>query len=290
METHPGLNHKFKFMNTKNLSLIFALLCITSLFSCKKNTDTTEFDNTFDLTSKQAISDNLTEDDNNVLDETVETLGLSGAKEPLICNGTTSCAQVTVSAGGFPKTITLDFGTTGCSNPNSGVVRRGIINIVLSDSLRRPGSTAVMTFNNYYVNGYKRDGTVTWTNTSTAGTRSWRREVTNGQITSPTGAVWYHSGVKNITQVAGTSTPRNLLDDAFSITGSGQTTNSSGVTRQHTIIIPLHKQVICDYIDQGSIQIQGPNHTATLDFGNGTCDNIATITVDNYPTRTITLP
>jgi hypothetical protein len=277
-------------MHTKNLSLLIACLCITALFSCRKNADNNEFENTFDLSSKQAISDNLTEDDNNVLDETVETVGLTGSKEPLVCNGTTSCAQITVSPGGFPKTITLDFGTTGCSNPNSSVIRRGIINIVLSDSLRRPGSTAVMTFNNYYVNNYKREGTITWTNTSISGTRSWRREVANGQITSPNGAVWSHSGIKNVTQVAGISTPRNLLDDAFSITGTGQTTNSAGITRQHAIIIPLHKQVICDHIDQGSIQIQGPNHTATLDFGNGICDNIATIRIDNYPVRTITLP
>ena len=271
------------------LPLIVGLIFI-GLSSCKKNnTITSEIETTFDLTGKQAISESLTDDANNVLDETTETLGLSGNKAPLINNGTLSCALVTVSPGTFPKTITLDFGT-GCTNPNSNIERSGIVHIVLSDSFRLTGSTAIMTFDNYYVNGYKKEGTITWTNTSTATVRSWSRQVVNGKITAPDGRFWFHNGLKQITQVAGNNTPRILLDDAFSITGSSLITNSLGDTRTATIEIPLHKRVDCDHVDEGSIRFQGPNHFATLDFGNGTCDAIATISINNYQPRTITLP
>jgi hypothetical protein len=271
------------------LPLISGII-ILGLSSCKKNnTIASEIETTFDLTGKQAISESLTDDANNLLDETTETLGLSGNKAPIIDNGTLSCATVTVSPGAFPKTITLDFGT-GCTNPNSNIERSGIVHIVLSDSFRLTGSTAIMTFDNYYVNGYKKEGTITWTNTSTATVRSWSRQVVNGKITAPDGRFWFHNGLKQITQVAGNNTPRILLDDAFSITGSSVITNSLGDTRTATIEIPLHKRVDCDHVDEGSIRFQGPNHFATLDFGNGTCDAIATISINNYQPRTITLP
>ena len=271
------------------LPLISGII-ILGFSSCKKNnTIASEIETTFDLSGKQAISESLTDDANNLLNETTESLGLSGNKSPLINNGTLSCATVTVSPGAFPKTITLDFGN-GCTNPNSNIERSGIIHIVLSDSFRLTGSTAVMTFDNYYVNGYKKEGTITWTNTSTSTVRSWSRQVVNGKITAPDGRFWFHIGLKQITQVAGMNTPRILLDDAFSITGTSQITNSSGDSRTSTIETPLHKRVACDHVDEGSIRFQGPNHFAILDFGNGTCDAIATISINNYQPRTITLP
>ena len=255
-------------MNMKLIHFTPVVLIALSIFSsCKKEGSlAAEIENTFDLSGKQAISEGLTEDANAILNETVESQNLSGARQPLVCSGTTSCATITVSPGGFPKTITLDFGTSGCNNPGSNFTRRGIIHIVLSDSLRRTGTTAVMTFENYYVNDYKKEGTITWTNTSTTNTISWHREVANGIITAPNGNIWYHTSSKDITQVAGQNTPRVLLDDAFSITGTATTTTPAGITRTATIITPLHKQVSCDHIDQGSIHFQGPNQWRPPDF------------------------
>ena len=64
------------------------------------------------------------------------------------------CATLTVTPLiGFPKTITIDFGTS-CTSPN-GITRKGIIRVVISDSVRKTGSTAVMTFDNYFVNNFK---------------------------------------------------------------------------------------------------------------------------------------
>lgn len=280
-------------MKPKTLLLsIFGLILLFTFSSCKKDSEnsTGEIDATFDLSGKQAISDNLTDDANNILSETTATTRLDGNKAPITTPQNTICATVTVSPGSFPKTITLDFGSAGCTNPNSNITRRGVITIILSDSFRIPGSTATMTFDNYYVNGYKKEGTIIWTNTSTQGTRSWSRQVVNGKITAPDNTYWLHSGIKNITQLEGLSTPYNLMDDAFSITGTGTVTNAAGLTRQSTIINPVHKAVSCAHADQGTIQFAGPSHTATLDFGSGNCDAIATISIDGYAPRTITLP
>jgi hypothetical protein len=291
-------------MKSKSLLLIFAATATISFVSCKKNTDTTdEFETTFELSGDQGVTNNLTQDDEDVLNETAVNNNLAGsnfADGPGFptssgvggTSGTTGilgCATITITpAASFPKTIVIDFGTS-CVSP-SGVVRSGKINVVLTDSLRKSGSSATMTFNNYYVSGFKREGTIVWLNTSPApGQKSWRRTVTDGKITAPSGNYWLHSGVQDITQTAGISTPFDLTDDVFSITGNFSVTNSAGRNRTGTVLTALEKKTACDNIDMGTMKIQGPNHYATLDFGNGTCDNLATISIDGRPPRTIIL-
>jgi hypothetical protein len=283
-------------MNPKHIITFSAAAILLGLSSCKKtNTSSAvdEFETTFELSGDQALADNLTQDDNDVLNEAAADNGLQGGKGTGTAQtmNTLSCATITVTPlVGFPKTMVIDFGT-GCTSAN-GVFRKGKINVVLSDSLRKSGSTAVMTFDNYYVNVFKKEGTVTWTNTSTAGTKSWQRKVENGKITnSLNGNYWLHSGIKDVVQTAGVSTPYNLTDDEFSITGNHTVTNAAGKTRTCTILgtNPLHKKASCSNIDKGTVTVQGPNHVAVINFGDGSCDNLATISIDNHTPRTIIL-
>lgn len=273
-------------MKTSNLVVAVAITSfIIGFTSCKKTDSTStkdDIETTIELSTDQAISDNLTEDANDIFLEAATDKGLTGEKplDPFESMGILGCASVTVSPliGGFPKTIVIDFGT-GCTS-TSGITRKGKINILLSDSLRKKGSTAVLTFDGYYVNGFKKEGIITWTNNSNANVKGWERKVENGKITSPTGKYWMHSGVKIVVQTAGYNTPRNLLDDAFSITGNSSVTNSNGVTRTSAIISPLQKKTICENISKGSIELTGPKHSALIDFGNGDCDKTATISID----------
>ncbi len=259
--------------------------------SCKKIGDVKEeFETTFELSGNQAIADNLTEDANDVFMEVAVDNSLAGnfAPEPIITNNIIPCATITITpASGFPKTITIDFGTS-CTDPR-GITRSGIIRIVLSDSVRKTGSTAVMTFENYFVNNYKKEGKITWTNTSAPGTRSWTRVTENGKITAPDNRYWLHSGTRYVVQTAGVATPRNLLDDIYSITGDHSVTNSSGATRNITVLEALQKKTACANIDKGVLKVQGPNHYANINFGDGTCDNLATLSIDGRAPRTIVL-
>lgn len=278
--------------------LLLATIATSVMFftSCKK-TDTTppesEIETTFKLSADQAIADNLTEDATDVMMGVAEEKGLTGGRgagvDPAPDNFI--CATVTVTPqSGFPRTVVIDFGPLpGCTAPN-GITRSGIIRVVISDSLNHPQSNAVMTFTNYRVNGYLKEGTITWTNTSTASVKSWRREVSNGKITAPNGTWWLHNGVKEVVQTAGVGTPHNPADDIFRITGHGTTTNSVGRTRSHLITEALQKKWICRWIDKGKIRFEGPNHFAILDFGNGDCNNQATITIDGQVTHNIILP
>ncbi len=274
-------------MAKKLLFLIITCLSIFTLMSCKKESLKSEIESTFDLASKNATNELMTEDVNNILMATTDSFNLSGARVPNAEMGLPACATITVT-GSFPnKHITIDFHDSCVGSDN--VTRSGIIHVVLTNYIRTAGSVATVTFENYKRNGYQKEGTVTWTNTSNSpSAKSWHRVVVNGKITAPDGRYWLHESDKTLTQVAGITTQNNS-DDAYSISGSGSVTNEEGKTRTAEIITALHKQVSCSNIDEGSIKFQGPNHYALIDFGNGYCDNIATVSIDGYTPRTITL-
>jgi hypothetical protein len=279
------------------LKQIFALLSLPSLFffaACEKEESEpdTEIETTFNLTENQAVSENLSDDANVVFFEAAASAGLIGyrIRETAQTTNTLSCASVNITPqNSFPKTIVIDFGT-GCHSAD-GITRKGKINITLSDSVHHPGSTAVMTFDNYYSSDFKVEGTITWTNTSTPNGISWTRQITNGRIVAPlSGYYWLHEGIKNVTQTAGANTPLNLLDDVYSVTGNHTVTNPAGKSRTVTILEALEKKTFCHNISNGKMKIQGPNHFAILDYGDGACDNVAIVTIDGNPPRTILLP
>jgi hypothetical protein len=286
----PDSMKKYTLLKT----LIFALL-LTSLISCKKENNISvvpqDQEATFELSTGQAVADNLTEDANEIFMEAAANKSLLGSNfssQAVITSNVISSAVVTVSpAAGFPKNITIDFGN-GITSAN-GITHKGKINVVLSDSVRKAGSTAVITFTNYYINTFKKEGTITWTNTSTPTTKSWQRKVTDGKISAPDGRYWLHTGVREVVQIAGTLTPCNLLDDVFLITGNHTVTNAAGITRNCYITEALQKQTTCDNIGAGKQKVEGGSHYATIDFGNGDCDKSATISIDGNTPRTIQL-
>ena len=277
-------------MKLKFLFTACAAFTMIAFSSCKKEsttTDNTEVLATYELSAAQGNADNTTQDANDVLNEAAVDKNFMGSgftAGTAQTTGILSCAVVTVTPLiGFPKNIVIDFGA-GCTSPN-GITRTGKIMVNLTDSLRRPGSVATMTFDNYFVRGYKKEGTITWTNTSTAGIKSWHRTCQNGKITAPNGNYWLHYGAQDIIQSMGASTPFNTADDEFTITGGHTVTNAAGRTRTGTILTALHKKTACSWIDQGTYQLQGPNHIAIIDYGNGDCDPNATISIDGQPSH-----
>jgi hypothetical protein len=279
--------------NILKLSAFFLAVSVLAV-SCKKAKEAIdEVQTTIEVSGNLAISENLTADTYDVLQEAVVDKNLMGARteEVFQTTQTLSCATVTAT-GSFPnKSIIIDFGTAGCTSPN-GIFRKGKINIILTDSLRKPGSIATITFDNYVVNAFKKEGTIIWTNTSVinSGTRSWNRKVNNGKITNTaTNKYWNFISDVNLTQTAGILTPNILIDDIHTLNGTQTVTNMTGQSRSLTTQTSLQKKAICANVDQGILKVQGPNHFALIDYGNGTCDNQATVSVDGRPSTTITL-
>jgi len=200
----------------------------------------------------------------------------------------------------FPVRITIDFGTTGCTGPD-GHTRKGKIITEYTQRLMVPGAMAVTTFDGFYFDDIKVEGIHKITNISTLNTtplnRKFKVEVIDGKLIKSNGNYIKWNSVKFIIQFEGIGT-LNPLDDAFRIEGSSSGQALRGnllVAWQSTITEPLIKRFTCRWIVRGRVKtVRISSNTtnlweAILDFGNGDCDNKATLTI-NGVTHQITLP
>ncbi len=215
--------------------------------------------------------------------------GINGA------DSTSPCFTVTVTRldppNKFPVQITVDFGTTGCTG-RDGRTRKGKIITVYTSRLIVPGAKATTTFDGYYVNDIKVEGTHIIENMSTSDKRKFHVQVISAKLTKPNGNYTEWSSDKTIEQTDGLGTPLWPFDDVFTINGQANGTLHRGseyMQWSHIISKPLIKKFTCRWIVQGEVTIQkGTKPVAYLDFGAGDCDNKATITV-NGVVREITL-
>lgn len=200
------------------------------------------------------------------------------------------CAEVGIQTGPnntFPKTITLNFGT-GCTT--NGVTRSGILTLTLTGPLLANGSQLTISRTNYYINSYKVEGDVVFVNQTTdISVPQWTRTIANGQITTPAGLVFTHSGTRTVRQIEGVET-LPLIDNVFEVvTGNHTVTRQNGTSLTAMITTPLIKKYSCAHISQGVVNLQGEYLDGDLDYGNNECDNTAIYTHSNGQTHTVTL-
>lgn len=196
----------------------------------------------------------------------------------------------------FPVQIVIDFGT-GCTGPN-GVTRSGKIITTYTNRLVVPGAKATTTFDNYKVNGVKVEGTHIITNMSTANERIFKIEVIGAKLTKPNGNWSEWNSTRTIKQLEGLGTPNFPLDDIYKITGSANGKVKRGdllFAWRSEITEPLIKKFTCRWIVKGIFKVIRLNlastspWVATLNYGNGSCDNQAILTI-NGVSHQITLP
>lgn len=201
-----------------------------------------------------------------------------------------TCATVTrVPAFGVTPqpgelvTKTIDFGTTGCTLNNGNTVKGKII---ISFNYNLPVNNWTVTFDNFYHNNIKVNGTKTYTRTM-VGTPAHPKVTVNINvtITLSDGRVLTRTGQRVWEFIAGYDTTATITDDQHQVTGSWTTTFPNTTTQTATITTPLLIKMECTsqqkpLIVKGVISYVRGRHNATLDFGDGTCDNIAIFTKD----------
>lgn len=197
----------------------------------------------------------------------------------------------------FPVKVEIDFGQTPCRGLD-GRFRRGKIITVYTGRLLNAGSIATTTFDGYFVDSIKVEGTHKIENTSTSNTnRQFTVTVTNAKLTKPSGNFVEWNNHKVITQLEGLATPFLPMDDVFKIEGAANGRVLAGrliVAWESSIIEPLFKRFNCRWIVKGKIRTVRRNTNssgpwaAVLDFGAGNCDNLGVITI-NGVSRQITL-
>ena len=195
----------------------------------------------------------------------------------------------------FPKTISIDFGDGVIGL--DGNTRSGIITVVATGPYTEAGSTFTTTLDAYHIDEYHVQGTKIVTNNglNDAGYLNYDIAVTEGSITNTDGYTTTWSSERNREWIGGQDTNwltdglEGVLDDTYSITGSATGVTASDRFFNFIITDPLIVSLNCHWIKQGVIELspEGLN-VRTLDYGNGECDNQATLSV-NGNTYDITL-
>jgi hypothetical protein len=200
--------------------------------------------------------------------------------------GFSSCAVVTNDS--INHILTLDFGN-GCMG-HDGRTRSGRVVIASNGTgYFDPGSSWTITFDNFYVNGRHVEGIRSVTNNglNNAGNMTWTIDAQNMKITRPDGSwrSWNSVRTREMTAGYGDSTWTN---DIYVINGTLTGTNSQGESI-NSVLTGITRDHACHFITSGTMTVTPASRpTRTIDFGNGTCDDLATVT-RNGMTRTIHL-
>ncbi len=298
------MKFRFSFSQLAVVSLFFSLLMITSCQKEHSQTGTDEQQAAASMASSEADSESEIVF-NGIFDDAIgvnDEVGIGGTG---VFGRVTACPDVTIirqnAPALFPVKIIFDFGINGCVG-RDGHLRKGKVITVYTNRLLFPGATATTTFDGFYFDSTKVEGTHKITNTSPpVGTqplsRQFTTDVIDGKLTKPNGNYIEWNSHKVITQFEGLGTTIPL-DDIFRVEGTARGKVKRGaliVLWESSITEPLIKKFSCPWIVKGKIRTIRANTTATspwvaiLDFGAGGCDNQAVITI-NGVAHQITLP
>lgn len=180
----------------------------------------------------------------------------------------------------FPRTVTIDFGE-GCETFH-GRMKKGKIIISISSPMHLEGSVRTVNLVDYYINEHHIEGTKTFSNKgfNDSGHMNWDVVLTGGKITFPDGTIATREMNHNRELIAGIDTPRYWWDDEWHIHGTASGVNINGVQYTNTISTPVYIKAVCRFPVSGTVEMELTDiGTVILDYGDGECDNEATLTI-----------
>ena len=262
-----------------------SLFVILLVASCSSNNETVQDLELVDIEDFQDLV--AAEDVSSEIDLIVDELDIETLFKAEVVGKSLddNCFTKTTDISNQTKTTTFDFGD-GCTNER-GKVRAGKIIIVQQ---REPGSfSKTVSFENFSVDGKNIEGSKS---------TSIFRENSNGnkeqnftsdiKITLITNEVISLSQNKTREMVEGSETFRRG-DDVYVVTGSSNYVNKDGEEMSTLITEDLTRSYACRYVISGKKQVTKKELVYTIDFGDGTCDDIAIVSDTDGNTKEITL-
>ncbi len=193
------------------------------------------------------------------------------------------CAVVTKVMTNESTTTTVDFGTEGCTGQD-GRLRQGKLIMVKTGNYFEGESTMTYTFENYFVNGNQLTGTKTVNGYINAEGNRQMDMVDNGTVILADGAGTITRTAQRTREVIEGSDTPNKQDDVIKVTGSAAGVCSTGDTFTSQITTPLirdNREMCSRFYVQGVVEIvKGDGTEITINYGDGTCDNLAEITTN----------
>lgn len=260
----------------KKLLFITAIAFTTFLTSCSDDNDgANDLVESLDIDSEATLESNY-EDIDLIVEAGMETINSSGR---INRDDVLDCATITHDEEA--KTVTIDYGD-GCEGPG-GRIRAGIIRIAYSDHRLVPGAFRTTTFDGFSLDGVLIEGTRTIENISesmdsnptfsitlTGGKMTFEDETTSTRESQRT-RIWFRAN--------------NPLNDEAGVEGSASGTRRDGVSYSMEIISRIIYKRACwssrVFIPVAGIkQYTSGDNVAIVDYGDGTCDNEVTITIN----------
>ena len=241
------------------------------------------FEDADDMAGIAMLADNATDDGGRVAD---------GPRTITIQDPRFNCDGVVItitldpeSSPNVPKgTIVIDFGD-GCTDL-LGNVRKGKIIINFEGRRFLPGSIVVTTFDGYSVNDIALSGVRTLTNitASNVSAPKFQIELVDGLAVWPDGteATREHCLVREWIRAANPLNDAMVVDQCGDADVAASGTNRRGRAYTMSILEPLVYKRGCPIAVEGVKQFVdvASGKVVTVDFGDGECDRIITITVD----------
>jgi hypothetical protein len=276
-------------MKTKRIFNILSIMLAVSIFfySCEKDETTDKItEEDLAVAEDDALADALFSDIWEAVDHAVKIVDdqLYNAQLKSQEVVVDSCPTITVDhpdTTHWPKVITIDYGETDCIG-FYGNTRRGKIVIAITGRYRIEGSQKTVTLVDYYINDIHIEGTKTITNNGRNENKNltFTVELVDGKITTPNDIVIEREFTRTREWVNGEATG-NFWDDVCFITGNAWGVNFKGESCTRTILTPLEWAASCRFIKSGSVEsVVGERTPVILDYGEGECDNVATVSKD----------
>lgn len=259
-----------------------ASMVMFSFISCQKDKPDVEQAG-INIADDDAVTDEIFEDVFSTADNATIMLDqlVQGSETKSMTVFADSCPSVTISTpdgGLWPKVVTVDFGE-GCTGLYDNT-RSGKIIIEVTGPRLETGSKRTVTFDNYYFNGIKVEGTKVIENTGYNENQNlvFSVSLTGGKLTLPDGRIIERSSQHQREWIAGLLT-RNIWDDECLVTGTANGLTLDGVAYTNTITTALHWKRACFFIVSGVVQIQREGkEDVSLNYGAGECDAVAVVT------------
>ena len=221
---------------------------------------------------------------NNYADTTVYGAGTPGITLPTV----TLDKPDTVS---FPKTFTLDYGTTGIVGYRGNTLKGKIIAVITNGVNFRKDSLRNVTFDNFSDNGNAITGSesLIYKGVNSLNYTYWSRSAKDTISRADGTTITWNCQLKEVLY-SDNKTPLVYWDDIYYITGSSSGVNAKG--KAYTMAIrdnyPLFVGGGYPFFVVGLAKISSENGTVVVDYGDGTADNVATALI-NGDTKPFTL-
>ena len=275
----------------RKLNVAVLLTAAVVISSCNKDSseDVILDQETFDVQELKASDEAelITEEVLNVGEDVYAADELSLSDKGYRSDFLPDCVTITTVITSTSKEKTIDFGE-GCELPNGNVLS-GIIYLSYLKDLDLATNTLSMSLENFTFNGVAVEGSAT-----VERTRSNENGNPQADASASFSATWPEGDTASFT---GNRTREWIEgygsgfwgDNVFLITGMATYTGPLGNVFMKETITPLRRELACRFIVSGVLEISRNDATASLDFGEGTCDAVGMLTYPDGTTEEIFL-